>query len=89
MESLMRQSDRLAALLALGAVLTILTGLAIGLFVSPYGYIAVALGLLDFGWIGSIRSGRLGPAATARHRLEAAGAEEEPDLSVNPYARED
>jgi hypothetical protein len=89
MESVQEQSDRLAALLTVGAVLTILTGLAIGLFVSPYGYIAVAVGLLDFVWIGLIRAGRLGPAATARRRLEEAGADEEPELAPNPYARED
>jgi hypothetical protein len=89
METVQTQSDRLAALLAVGAVLTILTGLVLGLFVSPFGYLAVAVGLIDFAWIGLIRAGRLGPAATTRRRLEDAGVEDEPELSENPYARED
>jgi hypothetical protein len=89
MEPVQTQSDRLAAMLTVGAVLTILTGLALGLFVTPFGYIAVVVGLLDFVWIALIRAGRVGPAAGAQAERGEATLPAEPDPAANPYARED
>ena len=82
MEGMRVQRERLATLLTVGAVLAILTGLLLGLFVTPLGYIAVAVGLLDFVWIALLRAGRMGPGADA-------GAAEEADLGESPYVRED
>ena len=81
MAGMREQRERLAGLLTVGATLTILTGLALGLLVTPLGFIAVAVGLLDFVWIALLRAGRVGPRAP--------GVEEEADLTENPYARED
>jgi hypothetical protein len=49
------QAERLTTILTLGAVLTIVIGLVLGLFVTPFGWIAVAVGLSDLAWIAFFR----------------------------------